>query len=452
MSGYGHEISQYMTDTLDANSKRKQKLEDEQRQADLGLIKNSGISPDKQQALVRLLYGPENKKGQQYPAPSVTTQAPPIDVGGTTVPAGPPVTVQGPAPKNKGEALQQGLAQYGKSPQQLEQEKQGRALETYRGQQGAKADIDRQQSIQSIQDFKQQYKSATGQEPPAEMLQAFVLSALGGDKVLSGMTQAESLKAREEYQQATLQLRQSSQELAKAKFDASQDPNNPTFRLRLQQAQTAALRSQAMWVGTQARVFGTVGGEALPGAMTDAEGNPIGSAFSSNVRPTGAQREKATLATSARDQIADMKGILQSRSDLFGPGAGRVQKMRQWIGSQDPDAQRFVAAATTAADHLMGVFGGRSTWAGQRIEAAMGELKTNPEAAIAAMEQFDKAAAVIQKVGSYQTVGGGASSPTGGKGAAPKKGKPKEGDTKKNSSGDTIVFHGGKWGLSNAGN
>ena len=72
---------------------------------------------------------------------------------------------------------------------------------------------------------------------------------------------------------------------------------------------------------------------------------------------------------------------------------------------------------------MMGVFGGRSTWAGERIEAALGQLKTNPEAAIAALDQFDKAAGIIQGVGSYKTVGGGGgASPTGGKGApAPKK-------------------------------
>ena len=152
-----------------------------------------------------------------------------------------------------------------------------------------------------------------------------------------------------------------------------------------------------------------------------------------------------------------MRSILQKRSDLFGPGAGRMQKMAQWVGSQDPDAQRFTAAATTAADHLMGVFGGRSTWAGQRIEDAMAQLKTNPEAAIASLDQFDKAAKLIQGVGSYQTVGGGEASPRGGKGtAAPKKSatsesvKPKEGQTKKNSAGDTIIFHNGKWSIKSA--
>jgi hypothetical protein len=249
-----------------------------------------------------------------------------------------------------------------------------------------------------------------------------------------------------EFHKATIAVREAKEKLDEAKFEASQDPNNPATKQKLKQAAAEKEKADAYMMRAQASTTGTLNGQPLAGAMVDAEGKPVGSAFQANVRPTGAQREKATLATSARDQIADMRKILKTRGDLFGPGAGRVQKMQQWLGSQDPDAQRFTAAATTAADHLMGVFGGRSTWAGQRIEAAMGELKTNPEAAIAALDQFDKAAKLIQGVGSYKTVGGGNSSPTGNS-PAPKK-SPKE---KKNAAGDTIVQgDDGKWRLKSA--
>ena len=257
-----------------------------------------------------------------------------------------------------------------------------------------------------------------------------------------------------EYQKATVAARVAKQALDQAKFDASQDPKNPVTKAKLQSAQANKEKADAYMLRAQAGVYGSVGGQPLPGAMVDEEGKPIGAMFQSNVRPTGSQREKATLATSALEQLSDMETILKKRGDLFGPGAGRAQQLAQWVGSPDPDAQRFTSAVTTAADHLMGVFGGRSTYAGERIEKAIGQLKTDPEAALAAIQQMGKAAKLIQGVGSYKTVGGGEASPTGGKKEpAPKAqggGKPKDGDTKKNAAGDTIVFHGGKWGIKSA--
>jgi len=225
-----------------------------------------------------------------------------------------------------------------------------------------------------------------------------------------------------DYQKAVVAARQAKQLLDQAKFDAAQDPSNPVTKAKLQAAQANKEKADAYMMRAQASTFGSVNGQPLPGAMETDEGKPIGSAFQSNVRPTGKQREQATLATSALEQLHDMEGILKKRGELFGPGAGRAQQLAQWIGSPDPDAQRFTAAVTTAADHLMGVFGGRSTYAGQRIEKAIGQMKTDPEAALAAIQQMGKAATLIQGIGSYKTVGGDKASPTGGKnGPAPKK-------------------------------
>jgi hypothetical protein len=47
-----------------------------------------------------------------------------------------------------------------------------------------------------------------------------------------------------------------------------------------------------------------------------------------------------------------------------------------WLGSQDPDAQRFKAARTIAADHLAGVFGGRSETACTRSMRLSASSKT----------------------------------------------------------------------------
>ena len=255
-----------------------------------------------------------------------------------------------------------------------------------------------------------------------------------------------------EYQKASIAARAAKQKLDEAKFEASRDPNNPLTRQKLQAAQANKEKADAYMIRAQAAAFGAVNGQPLPGAMVDEEDKPIGAMFQSNVRPTGSQREKATLATSALEQLSDMETILKKRGDLFGPGAGRAQQLAQWVGSPDPDAQRFTSAVTTAADHLMGVFGGRSTYAGERIEKAIGQLKTDPEAALAAIQQMGKAAKLIQSVGSYKTVGGGEASPTGGKKEpAPKAqggatgGAHKVGEKKKFPNGKTGEWDGQGW-------
>lgn len=127
--------------------------------------------------------------------------------------------------------------------------------------------------------------------------------------------------------------------------------------------------------------------------------------------PTAQERGRADLAMSAREQMDAMAGILQRRSDLFGPVSGRGTDVTQWLGSQDPDAQRFAAAARIAADHLAGVFGGRSQAALEAIYKTIGENKTNPAAAIAAIEQMSQAAGRIQSRGVGPAPGGKAQKP-----------------------------------------
>jgi len=121
------------------------------------------------------------------------------------------------------------------------------------------------------------------------------------------------------------------------------------------------------------------------------------------VRPTGQERNKADLANSAHDQIQDMKGIVQKRQDIFGPAAGRKTDFTVWIGSQDPDAQRFRAARTIAGDHLAGVFGGRSEAALQALDSAIGHFKDNPAAITAGLDQLDKANQRFVQAGTVKT-------------------------------------------------
>lgn len=228
-----------------------------------------------------------------------------------------------------------------------------------------------------------------------------------------------------EQQQAVHDLKASQEELADAgaalkKVQA--DPNSPQARLaqqRLdgaQQARQIALQRLGLSERTfDARYQGTdQSGKALPGAMITDQGQPVGSTFSQNVRPTGQERNKSDMANSAAQQIGDMKSIIQKHPEVFGPLNGRTTDFTVWLGSQNPDAQRFRAARTIAGDHLAGTFGGRSEAALQALDNALGQFKDNPEAALAGLDQLGKATSTFQKAGTVKSVGSNAASGNSG--------------------------------------
>ena len=206
------------------------------------------------------------------------------------------------------------------------------------------------------------------------------------------------------------------QEAQAALKKAQADPNSPAFRLAQQRIENAkqtrqiALQRLGLSQATfDARYHGTdTQGNALPGAMITDDGQPVGSSFSQNVRPTGTERNKGDMAVSAREQLSDIKDIVKSHPTLFGPGYGQSAAFKQWIGSGDPDAQRFIAARTIAGDHLAGTFGGRSEAALDALDKAIGEFKTNPTAMEAGLDQLLKANQVFEGKGKVKSAGSSA--------------------------------------------
>ncbi len=204
---------------------------------------------------------------------------------------------------------------------------------------------------------------------------------------------------------------------------AKSDPNSPVYKMvqqRLltaqQNAATAAGRLGLSTLQTNSRIFGRDSqGAPIPGAMITDSGETVGSTYSQNVRPTGTERNKADLANSAHEQIQSMKGIVQARPDIFGPIEGRSTDFSAWVGSQDPDAQRFRAARTIAGDHLAGVFGGRSEAALSALDDAIGHFKDNPAAVMAGLDQLDKANDSFVKAGAVKSVGSNAATGAGTK-------------------------------------
>lgn len=246
---------------------------------------------------------------------------------------------------------------------------------------------------------------------------------LAWDENNPGHVRAQRYEEMSEPLQAVHDLKGAQEEAQKATADlkrAQNDPNSSVYKLaqqRLASAQQAhAIALQRLGLSEkqfEMRAHGTENGEALPGSMITDNGKSVGTAFQQNVRPTGQERNKADMANSAAQQIGDMKAIIQKRPDIFGPAAGRTTDMQVWLGSQDPDAQRFRAARTIAGDHLAGTFGGRSEAALHALDNALGQFKDNPQAALAGLDQLAGATKNFQKAGTVKTAGSnGASNAT----------------------------------------
>jgi hypothetical protein len=221
-------------------------------------------------------------------------------------------------------------------------------------------------------------------------------------------------QAQTEYIGAQQQLDQARTAYQHAAADAKTNPNNPTLVLRRQalaiamkNAQTAAGRLGLSTLQYDMRAHGTdATGNALPGAVLEDDDTPVGTAFQANVRPTGTERNKGDMATSAHEQLGTLKQIVDKRPDIFGSAAGRVTDFNVWLGSQDPDAQRFRAARTIAGDHLAGTFGGRSEAALSAIDNAIGNFKDNPAAVSAGLDELDKANSVFLNRGTPRVSNG----------------------------------------------
>ena len=100
-----------------------------------------------------------------------------------------------------------------------------------------------------------------------------------------------------------------------------------------------------------------------------------------------------------------MQEIVKNRPDVFGPIGGRTTDLTKWLGSQDPDAQRFLTAQTVAAEHMAGAFGGVAAATINAIKEATGKFKDNPEALAAALDQVLHSVDVLEQKGQVNYAG-----------------------------------------------
>lgn len=86
---------------------------------------------------------------------------------------------------------------------------------------------------------------------------------------------------------------------------------------------------------------------------------------------TTADRNRASLAHVADDNLVQIEDIVNRRPDLFGVGGGRLSSVEQMIGSDDRDLQALGNAAHNFAMANAGIHGSRSF---ENVQAAEREL------------------------------------------------------------------------------
>jgi soluble lytic murein transglycosylase-like protein len=120
-----------------------------------------------------------------------------------------------------------------------------------------------------------------------------------------------------------------------------------------------------------------------------------------NPQPTGTERARGDLATSALLQTSTLRDIIARRPDLFGPGRGSITQFQQWLGSEDADAAKYRAATEFFAGHAMGVFGARN----QTILAdhkRILETTQNPAALNGVLDQIERTMQGFQEAGTVR--------------------------------------------------
>jgi hypothetical protein len=160
------------------------------------------------------------------------------------------------------------------------------------------------------------------------------------------------------------------------------------------------------------------------GEVRDAPDGLVRQTPATSGAPTTADKNRASLAKIALQNIDQIQGIVQRRPDLLGK-MGAVKTVADLIGSNDPDLVALGNEVHNFAMANAGIHGSRSVENVRDAEQELlGHFKNGPQGIQGGLDANRKNLTTIINPGSA----------------------PKDGDTKTNSAGDKVVFRGGKWG------
>jgi len=180
-------------------------------------------------------------------------------------------------------------------------------------------------------------------------------------------------------EQAHYDLLQSQQDAAQARADLDKAKNDPTsaaykaaygrLQVAQQNANTAVKRLGLDQEKFKADYFGTdKDGNPLPGTPTDENGNPIGPKVANAGKPSADRIRRGDLAANAIHNLNNIAEIVNRRPELFGTPGGLLTSVQDMIGSDDADIRSLGVEIHNYALASNGAHGVRSQQAIQKTE------------------------------------------------------------------------------------
>lgn len=216
-----------------------------------------------------------------------------------------------------------------------------------------------------------------------------------------------------EKEQAELEFKDASTDLAnaRAEFEKSKnDPNSPQYKLALEKLNATTQRTQVALqrLGLSKDIFerdtyGTVSGQAIPGGPTDDSGKPIGLKAFNATKPTSTARSKAEQGQVVVDEGNRLIAEINNAKNIFGPAAGRISSLEVGMGSADPQTRELYTHLKSFAALQPALHGSRGIGMQKEFEDAAGKLQDNPQAAIAAIQSLMGTARSFMKSGGVST-------------------------------------------------
>ncbi|MHB1952131.1 MAG: hypothetical protein ACYCOU_00160 [Sulfobacillus sp.] len=244
--------------------------------------------------------------------------------------------------------------------------------------------------------FLQSYAKSIGKQSWSELTPDEMVEAFNKESETKAEQEKEAhQKALDDYRKATIELRKSDEALHEAQFAASQDPQNPQTKLKLEQARSKAMRDEAYWVRAQAAVFGEVNGQPLPGAILTPSDKPIGSSFAPQYVKSSQAMAQLNDAGGAINTVGDsLQKLYSAGGSLTDPRVAEALAHHDWTAAQlmqgivgkslTPEQRDAVTAIVSARENIQGMRkaagGGLSNEQVNRLEAQLPGANTpSPE-------------------------------------------------------------------------
>lgn len=220
-----------------------------------------------------------------------------------------------------------------------------------------------------------------------------------------------------------LKAAQEEREEATAALKKAQASNQPAVAALAQrrldsagQAHSIALRRLGLSEKQfEMRAHGTEGGIPLPGSISTDTGQPVGTAFQGNVKPTGTQRDAAGRADTMLDLDARIRSALKNPEIQKGTGPlmGRLSEIQNRLGTLPHDLSELKNDLVSYGAFQAGLHPVRGIGALQYFDKVMGGLGQKPEELLGKLDSNKATATSVKKTGDVRTAGSSHAPSTG---------------------------------------